>query len=81
MTAGKLKKPKVITDFNQRIVCFLPVGFCFNDERREKIRQRLGEKGDTLSMADLKKLCADQTTVQSPAEGTGEMFDHRAGED
>ena len=54
--AGKLKEPKVITDFNQRIVCLLPVGFYFSDERWEKIWQRFDEKGDTLSMADLKKL-------------------------
>ena len=75
MTAGKLKEPKVITDFNQRIVCVLPVGFYFNDERREKIWRRFDEKGDTLSMADLENLFPDESTVQSPPEGTGEEFD------
>ena len=75
MTAGKLKEPKVITDFNQRIVCVLPVGFHFNDERREKIWRRFDEKGGTLSMADLKNLFPDEPTVQSPAEDTGEKFD------
>jgi len=75
--SGKLKEPKVITDFNQRIVCLLPVGFYFNDERWEKIWQRFDEKGDTLSMADLKKLFPDEATVQSPAEETGETFKHK----
>jgi len=77
MTAGKLKEPKVITDFNQRTVCLLPVGFYFNDERWEKIWQRFDEKGDTLSMADLKDLFPDEETVQSPAEESGETFDHK----
>ena len=78
MAAGKLKEPKVITDFNQRIVCLLPVGFYFTDERWEKIWQRFDEKGDTLSMSDLKMLFPDEETVQSPAEETGEKFDHKA---
>lgn len=78
MAAGKLKEPKVITDFNQRIVCLLPVGFYFDDARWEKIWQRFDEKGDTLSMADLKKLFPDEATVQSPAEETGVTFDHKA---
>ena len=78
MTAGKLKEPKVITDFNQRIVCLLPVGFYFDDERWAKIWQRFDEKGDTLSMADLKKLFPDEETVQHPAEETGKMFDHKS---
>ena len=78
MAAGKLKEPKVITDFNQRIVGLLPVGFYFDDERWEKIWQRFDEKGDTLSMADLKKLFPDEETVQSPTEDTGETFDHKA---
>ena len=75
--AGKLKEPKVITDFNQRIVCILPAGFYFSDERWEKIWQRFDEKGDTLSMADLKKLFADEATVQSPAQDSGETLDHK----
>lgn len=79
MTAAILKEPKGITDFKQRIVCMLPVGFYFNDERREKIWRRFDEQGDTLSMADLKALFPDETTVQSPAEDSGETFDHRPG--
>jgi len=30
-------------------------------------------------MADLKKLFPDEETVQSPAEDSGETFDHKAG--
>jgi hypothetical protein len=40
LTAGRLKKPEAITDFNQRIVCLLPVGCYFNDESRDKIWPR-----------------------------------------
>ncbi len=74
MPAGKLTESKVITDFNQKIVCVLPVGFYFNDERWEKIWQRFDEKGDTLSMADLKDLFPDEATVHNPAEDRGETF-------
>lgn len=77
MSAGKLKEPKVITDYRQRIVCLLPVGFYFDDERWEKIWQRFDEKGDTLSMADLKQLFPDEETVQYPADDNGKTFNHK----
>ena len=77
MSAGKLIEPKVITDINQRVVCLLPTGFYFNDERWDMIWKRFDEKGDTLSMADLKKLFPDEETVQSPARDDGELFDHK----
>ena len=77
MSAGKLIEPKVITDFNQKVVCLLPTGFYFNDERWELIWQRYDEKGDTLSMADLKMLFPDEETVQNPADNTGETFNHK----
>jgi agmatine/peptidylarginine deiminase len=72
--AGKLIEPKVITDLNQKVVCLLPTGFYFNDERWEIIFDQYEKKGDTLSMADLKTLFPDEETVQNPAEDTGEMF-------
>ena len=77
MSAGKLIEPKVITDINQRVACVLPTGFYFDDERWNKIWERFDEKGDTLSMADLKKLFPDEETVQSPAEDNGELFNHK----
>ena len=77
MSAGKLIEPKVITDFNQKVVCLLPTGFYFNDKRWELIWQRYDEKGDTLSMADLKILFPDEETVQNPADNTGETFNHK----
>jgi hypothetical protein len=77
MSAGKLIEPKVITDLNQRVVCLLPVGFYFNDERWEMIWQQYDKKGDTLTMADLKVLFPDEETVQNPAENTGETFNHK----
>ena len=77
MSAGKLVEPKVITDLNQRVVCLLPVGFYFNDERWEMIWDRYEKKGETLSMADLKQLFPDEATVQNPAVDTGETFNHK----
>jgi hypothetical protein len=77
MAAGKLKEPKVITDYLQRTVCLLPVGFYFDDTRWDIIWKRFEEKGDTLSMSDLKALFPDEETVQNPAKDTGENFGHR----
>ncbi len=81
MSSGKLIEPKVITDIHQRTVCLLPTGFYFNDERWEQIWQRYDEKGDTLSMSDLKALFPAEATVQNPAEETGETFNHKARSD
>lgn len=75
--AGKLIEPKVITDLKQKVVCLLPTGFYFNDERWEMIWDKYEKKGDTLSMADLKALFPDEETVQDPAEDTGETFNHK----
>ena len=75
--AGKLIEPKVITDLKQKIVCLLPTGFYFNDERWEMIWDRYEKKGDTLTMADLKALFPDEETVQNPAQETGETFNHK----
>ena len=77
MSAGKLIEPKIITDLNQKVVCLLPVGFYFNDERWEIIWQQYDKKGDTLTMADLKELFPDEETVQNPAVNTGETFNHK----
>ena len=75
--AGKLIEPKVITDLKQRVVCLLPTGFYFDDNRWDMIFDQYEKKGDTLSMADLKKLFPDEETVQNPAEDTGETFKHK----
>jgi hypothetical protein len=77
MIAGKLMQLKVITDFNRRVVCLLLPGFNFSDALRDKIWQRFNEKGDTLSMADLKQQFPDEEKVQSPAGETDEMFIHK----
>ena len=76
--AGKLIEPKVITDLNQRVVCLLPTGFYFDDERWEMIWERYDQKGDTLSMADLKVLFPDEETVQNPAADDGKKFNHKS---
>ena len=72
--AGKLAEPKIITDLDQKVVCLLPTGFYFNDERWEIIWEQYGKKGDTLSMADLKELFPDEATVQNPAIDNGDTF-------
>ncbi|MCW9014145.1 MAG: hypothetical protein OQL06_10205 [Gammaproteobacteria bacterium] len=71
---GKLIEPKVITDFNNKPVALLPVGFYFDDERWEKIWQRYDEKGESLTMEDLRKLFPDEPTLQvAELIRTGEM--------
>ena len=75
--AGKLIEPKVITDLKQKVVCLLPTGFYFNDERWEMIWDRYEKKGDTLTMADLKAMFPEEETVQNPAEDAGETFNHK----
>ena len=72
--AGKLTEPKIITDLNQKVVCLLPTGFYFNDERWEIIWEQYEKKGDTLSMADLKEIFPDEATVQNPAIDNGDTF-------
>lgn len=72
--AGKLIEPKVITDFNNKPVCILPVGFYFDDERWERIWQRYDEKGESLTMDDLRALFPDEATLQVPElTRSGEM--------
>ena len=72
--AGKLVEPKIITDLDQKVVCLLPTGFYFDDERWEIIWEQYEKKGDTLSMADLKELFPDEATVQNPAIDNGDTF-------
>ncbi|MFW2372173.1 MAG: hypothetical protein ACN4GM_03565 [Gammaproteobacteria bacterium] len=62
--AGKLIEPKVITDFNNKPVCILPTGFYFDDQRWEMIWQRFDEKGESLTMEDLRQLFPDDETLQ-----------------
>lgn len=72
--AGKLIEPKVITDFNNKPVCILPTGFYFNDQRWEMIWQRFDEKGESLTMEDLRLLFPDEETLQvTKLVQTGEM--------
>lgn len=61
--AGKLIEPKVITDFNNKPVCILPIGFYFDDERWEMIWQEYDKKGESLTMEDLRQLFPDEPTL------------------
>ena len=72
--AGKLIEPKVITDFNNKPVCILPVGFYFDDQRWEMIGQRYDEKGESLTLEDLRQMFPDDPTLQVEAlVRSGEM--------
>ena len=72
---GKLIEPKIISDFNNRLVAMLPTGFYFDDERWDKIWQRFDEKGETLTMADLRQLFPDEAVLHvQPLVQTGEMI-------
>ncbi len=64
--AGKLLEPKVITDFNNKPVCILPIGFYFDDERWERIWQRYEEKGESLTLEDLLQLFPEDPTLHVP---------------
>ena len=62
--AGKLIEPKIISDFNNHLVAMLPTGFYFDDERWERIWQRYDQKGESLTMADLRDLFPDDPVLQ-----------------
>ncbi|MDH5570747.1 MAG: hypothetical protein OEY89_03215 [Gammaproteobacteria bacterium] len=61
--AGKLIEPKVITDFNNKPVAILPQGFYFDDTRWDMIWQRFEQKGESLTMEDLRDLFPDEPTL------------------
>ena len=72
--AGKLIEPKVITDYLNKPVCILPVGFYFDDQRWDAIWKRFDEKGESLTMDDLRNLFPDEPTLQTPElKRTGEI--------
>lgn len=61
---GKLIEPKVITDYNNKPVCILPTGFYFDDQRWQAIWEKFDEKGESLTMDDLRALFPDEPTLQ-----------------
>jgi len=64
---GKLIEPKVITDFNNKPVALLPVGFYFDDARWETIWEEYDKKGESLTMEDLRRLFPDDDSLQANA--------------
>lgn len=71
---GKLIEPKIISDFNGNLVAMLPLGFYFDDSRWEKIWQRYDQKGEALTMEDLRQLFPEEPTLQVAAlKQTGEI--------
>lgn len=61
--AGKLIEPKVITDFNNKPVALLPIGFYFDDDRWETIWSEYDNKGESLTMDDLKRLFPEDESL------------------
>ncbi len=61
---GKLIEPKVITDFNNKPVALLPVGFYFDDRRWESIWNAYDKKGESLTMEDLRQLFPEDESLQ-----------------
>lgn len=61
--AGKLIEPKVITDFNNKPVALLPIGFYFDDTRWETIWAEYDRKGESLTMEDLKRLFPEDDSL------------------
>jgi len=62
---GKLIEPKVITDFNNKPVAMLPVGFYFDDSRWETIWSEYDRKGESLTMEDLRNLFPDDESLNA----------------
>ena len=60
---GKLREPKVITDFNNKPVAMLPIGFYFDDSRWETIWSEYDKKGESLTMEDLRNLFPDDESL------------------
>lgn len=63
--AGKLIEPKVITDFNNKPVAMLPIGFYFDDNRWETIWSEYDVKGESLTMEDLKRLFPEDESLKT----------------
>ncbi|MEN8108465.1 MAG: hypothetical protein ABFS22_10720 [Pseudomonadota bacterium] len=64
---GKLTEPMTITDYRQQLVCILPVGFYFSDDRWDLIWKCFEEKGDALTHDDLRKMFPDEPVLHRPA--------------
>lgn len=62
--AGRLTDPKVITDYNQQLICILPPGFYFDDERWDLIWERYEDKGETLTSIDLLAMFPDEEVLK-----------------
>ena len=67
-----MTEPKVITDYNQRMVCILPPGFYFDDTRWEEIWARYEDKGETLTSLDLLQMYPDEKVLQDLASAHGD---------
>ena len=61
--AGKLIEPKVISDFNNKPVALLPVGFYFDDSRWEAIWAEFDKKGESLTLDDLRRMFPEDPSL------------------
>ena len=75
--AGRLKEPKTITDYNQALICILPVGFYFDDDRWDRIWQRYEETGQPLTSVDLYEMFPEEDVLKKmvmDAQAQGETI-------
>jgi hypothetical protein len=78
---GRLKEPKAITDYNQNLICFLPVGFYLDDARWEAIWQRYEAKGEPLTREDLRAMFPDEEVLKEDRWVVTRKARHAARED
>ncbi|MDH5764902.1 MAG: hypothetical protein OEZ38_02710 [Gammaproteobacteria bacterium] len=72
--SGKLLEPKVITDFNNKPVCILPAGFYLDDSRWDLIWRAFDNKGESLTIEDLRKIFPDDDSlITTTLIRTGEL--------
>ena len=62
--AGKLKEPKVLTDFNNDAVCILPAGFELTDERWDQIWALHESLNRFIGHDELLELFPDEPTLR-----------------
>ena len=78
--AGRLTEPKIITDFNQQLICILPPGFYFSDERWEQIWQRYDETMQPLTSVDLLEMFPDEKVLERMVHDGGSLSENEVPE-
>lgn len=61
--SGKLKVPRILTDFNNDAVCILPIGFELTDDRWDQIWVLHEELNRFIGHAELLELFPDEPAL------------------